>query len=290
MKNIFNGNKSKRENMFKLVSNFIFKSTDNFNEVNFTYWEKEDDIGKRKSIMTTVFRGKPAKEPCFSKEEISSIVEGIFEISYKKYELIDITLWLKDYILEKNTKKTIIGYKIKEKGLVNIYDEIEGIPDGDIFYDNNGLINLINELGVEVTEENICTFDADMMDSYLYASFIKRFDDMTGENLNFTDIEVADFDEMEDLGFGESKITVNFKINEKLESISINFDDEWFNEEFIYKLNQKLIELGNNKYFYFANNETEGNIIYASPDDIKKINEAIEKDGNFINYNKFIMK
>ena len=88
MKNIFSGNKSKRENMFKLVSNFIFKSTDNFNEVNFTYWEKEDDIGKRKSIMTTVFRGKPAKEPCFSKEEISSIVEGIFEVSYKKYELV----------------------------------------------------------------------------------------------------------------------------------------------------------------------------------------------------------
>ena len=72
--------------------------------------------------------------------------------------------------------------------------------------------------------------------------------------------------------------------------ISIDFDDEWFNEEFIYKLNQKLIKLGNNKYFYFTNNETQGNIIYARANHIEKINEAIEKDSRFINYNKFIMK
>ena len=132
---------------------------------------------------------------------------------------------------------------------------------------------------------------------------------MSNNQLKITDIQIDDFDEteMEDFDFDHfgmdedidieefdfcmeegAIIGIDFKINGKLTSIEIEFAYDWFNDAFVYKINEKLKELKQDKYLWFSNCAEECNIIYASQEDIDKVNSEMEKNRKFACYTPFV--
>lgn len=122
---------------------------------------------------------------------------------------------------------------------------------------------------------------------------IDDFDDMEMEDFDFDhfgmdeDIDIEEFDFCMEEG---AIIGIDFKINGKLTSIEVEFAYDWFNDEFIYKINEKLKELNQDKYLWFSNCAEECNIIYASQENINKINGEMKTNKKFACYTPFVTK
>lgn len=192
--------------------------------------------------------------------------------------------------------------------------------DNEIFYENQELIDLVeklknNDVKFSVLKNNICTFDAECMEGGVtYKTFLNKFACMSNNQLKITDIQIDDFDDVEienfnfehfdfdmddndidieefDFSMEEGAIIgINFKLNEELTSIEMEFMYDWFSDKFVYKLNEKLKELNQDKYLWFSNYGEECNIIYASQEDINKINSEMKKNKKFTSYNKFVIE
>ena len=189
--------------------------------------------------------------------------------------------------------------------------------DNEMFYENQELIELVeklknNDMNFNVVKDNICTFDAECIEGGVtYKTFLNKFVHMSNNKLKITDIQIDDFDdmEMEDFDFDHfgmdedidieefdfcmeegAIIGIDFKINGKLTSIEVEFAYDWFNDEFIYKINEKLKELKQDKYLWFSNCAEECNIIYASQENINKINGEMKTNKKFACYNPFVTK
>lgn len=189
--------------------------------------------------------------------------------------------------------------------------------DNEMFYENQELIELVeklknNDMNFNVVKDNICTFDAECIERGItYKTFLNKFVHMSNNQLKITDIQIDDFDEteMEDFDFDHfgmdedidieefdfcmeegAIIGIDFKINGKLTSIEVEFAYDWFNDEFIYKINEKLKELNQDKYLWFSNCAEECNIIYASQENINKINGEMKTNKKFACYTPFVTK
>lgn len=189
--------------------------------------------------------------------------------------------------------------------------------DNEMFYENQELIELVeklknNNVNFNVAKDNICTFDAECIEGGVtYKTFLNKFVHMSNNQLKITDIQIDDFDEteMEDFDFDHfgmdedidieefdfcmeegAIIGIDFKINGKLTSIEIEFAYDWFNDAFVYKINEKLKELKQDKYLWFSNCAEECNIIYASQENINKINGEMKTNKKFACYTPFVTK
>lgn len=57
------------------------------------------------------------------------VIEEIFKVSYKNYDMTSIILWLKERILDEESNKKVIGYKITrenkltKKSIIKLYQQ-----------------------------------------------------------------------------------------------------------------------------------------------------------------------
>lgn len=119
---------SEIEKIFEVLAEFVFKSSDSFNQIEFARYEKrEDDTSKY--IYSYLTEGVPTKVPCFSTLEMVKVIEEIFKVSYKNYDMTSIILWLKERILDEESNKKVIGYKITrenkitKKSIIKLYQQ-----------------------------------------------------------------------------------------------------------------------------------------------------------------------
>lgn len=121
---------SEIEKIFEVLAEFVFKSSDSFDQMEFSRFEKrEDDTSKY--IYSYLTKGVPTKLPCFSTLEMVKVIEEIFKVSYKNYDMTSITLWLKEPMLDEDSDKKVIAYKITKenkltkKNIIKFYQEDE---------------------------------------------------------------------------------------------------------------------------------------------------------------------
>ncbi|MCC3868919.1 hypothetical protein [Terrisporobacter mayombei] len=118
------------EKIFEVLAEFVFKSSDSFDQIEFARYEKrEDDTSKY--IYSYLTEGVPTKLPCFSTLEMVKVIEEIFKVSYKNYDMTSIILWLKERVLDEEANKKVIGYKITrenkitKKNIIKLYEQEE---------------------------------------------------------------------------------------------------------------------------------------------------------------------
>ena len=85
---------SEIEKIFEVLAEFVFKSSDSFDQIEFARYEKRE-YDTSKYIYSYLTEGVPTKVPCFSTLEMVKIIEEIFKVSYKNYDMTRIVLWLK---------------------------------------------------------------------------------------------------------------------------------------------------------------------------------------------------
>ena len=108
---------SEIEKIFEVLAEFVFKSSDSFNQIEFARYERrEDDTSKY--IYSYLTEGIPTKVPCFSTLEMVKVIEEIFKVSYKNYDMTSIILWLKERMLDEELNKKVIGYKITRENKI----------------------------------------------------------------------------------------------------------------------------------------------------------------------------
>lgn len=119
---------SEIEKIFEVLAEFVFKSSDSFNQIEFARYERrEDDTSKY--IYSYLTEGIPTKVPCFSTLEMVKVIEEIFKVSYKNYDMTSIILWLKERMLDEELNKKVIGYKITrenkitKKSIIKLYQQ-----------------------------------------------------------------------------------------------------------------------------------------------------------------------
>lgn len=119
---------SEIEKIFEVLAEFVFKSSDSFNQIEFARYERrEDDTSKY--IYSYLTEGIPTKVPCFSTLEMVKVIEEIFKVSYKNYDMTSIILWLKECMLDEELNKKVIGYKITrenkitKKSIIKLYQQ-----------------------------------------------------------------------------------------------------------------------------------------------------------------------
>ena len=125
---------SKIEKIFEVLAEFVFKSSDSFNQIEFGRYEKrEGDTSKY--IYSYLTEGVPTQLPCFSTLEMVKIIEEIFKVSYKNYDMTRIVLWLKEPVLDDESDKKVIAYKITrenkltKKNIIKFYEEDDDDDD-----------------------------------------------------------------------------------------------------------------------------------------------------------------
>lgn len=196
--------------------------------------------------------------------------------------------------------------------------------ENEIFHENKRFLNLIetlknNDINFNISKNNICTFDSEgLSDIATYETFLNKFEEISDNELKFTDIEIDDYDydecaEEEHENFDEfilknilkdgkidiqkfefsmdnTPISIYLKINGDNISLDVEFMHDWFDYKLIYNLNDKLKELNYNKYFWFSNSWEECTVIYANQSDINKINNEMKKNKKFKSNTPFITK
>lgn len=193
--------------------------------------------------------------------------------------------------------------------------------DNNVFHRNKKILKLIetlqnNDSNFNVTKDNICTFDSEgLQDIVTYETFLKKFEEISNNELNFTDIEIDDYiyDDEEHVNFDElllknifesgkidieklelsmapNLIPIYLKINGNDSSLDVTFMHDWFDYTLIYSLNEKLNELNYKKYFWFSNSYEECTVIYANQKDINKINNEMNINKNFKTNTPFVFK
>ncbi|MCC3866626.1 hypothetical protein [Terrisporobacter mayombei] len=85
---------SEIEKIFEVLAEFVFKSSDSFNQIEFGRFEKNEYDGST-LVRSYLTEGVPTKLPCFSTLEMVKVIEEIFKVSYKNYDMTSIILWLK---------------------------------------------------------------------------------------------------------------------------------------------------------------------------------------------------
>lgn len=119
---------SEIEKIFEVLAEFVFKSSDSFDQIEFARYEKREDDSS-KYIYSYLTEGVPTKVPCFSTLEMVKVIEEIFKVSYKNYDMTSIILWLKERILDEESNKKVIGYKITrenkltKKSIIKLYQQ-----------------------------------------------------------------------------------------------------------------------------------------------------------------------
>ncbi|MEG2236018.1 MAG: hypothetical protein RR144_06275 [Clostridia bacterium] len=119
---------SEIEKIFEVLAEFVFKSSDSFNQIEFGRFETSEYDGS-KCVCSYLTEGVPTKIPCFSRVEMLKVIEEIFKVSYKNYDMTSIILWLKEPIIEDESDKKVIAYKITrenkltEKNILKFYQE-----------------------------------------------------------------------------------------------------------------------------------------------------------------------
>lgn len=127
---------SEIEKIFEVLAEFVFKSSDSFNQIEFGRFETSEYDGS-KLVCSYLTEGGPTKLPCFSTLEMVKIIEEIFKVSYKNYDMTSIILWLKEPLLDEDSDKKVIAYKITrenkltKKNIIKFYQE----DDDDYDYD-----------------------------------------------------------------------------------------------------------------------------------------------------------
>lgn len=119
---------SEIEKIFEVLAEFVFKSSDSFNQIEFGRFETSEYDGS-KQICSYLTEGVPTKVPCFSTLEMVKVMEEIFKVSYKNYDMTRIVLWLKEPVLDDESDKKVIVYKITrenkltKKNILKFYQE-----------------------------------------------------------------------------------------------------------------------------------------------------------------------
>ena len=128
---------SEIEKIFEVLAEFVFKSSDSFNQIEFGRYEKREG-DTLKYIYSYLTEGVPTKLPCFSTLEMVKIIEEIFKVSYKNYDMTRIVLLLKEPVLDEESDKKVIAYKITrenkltKKNIIKFYQEDEDDYDYDL--------------------------------------------------------------------------------------------------------------------------------------------------------------
>ena len=68
---------SEIEKIFEVLAEFVFKSSDSFNQIEFGRFEISK-YGGSKSVCSYLTEGVPTKLPCFSTLEMVKVIEEIF--------------------------------------------------------------------------------------------------------------------------------------------------------------------------------------------------------------------
>lgn len=119
---------SEIEKIFEVLAEFVFKSSDSFNQIEFGRFERSEYDGTIR-VRSYLTEGVPTKVPCFSTLETVKVMEEIFKVSYKNYDMTSITLWLKEPVLDEDSDKKVIAYKITKenkltkKNIIKFYEE-----------------------------------------------------------------------------------------------------------------------------------------------------------------------
>lgn len=125
---------SEIEKIFEVLAEFVFKSSDSFNQIEFGRFETSEYDGS-KQICSYLTEGVPTKVPCFSTLEMVKVMEEIFKVSYKNYDMTRIVLWLKEPVLDDESDKKVIVYKITrenkltKKNILKFYQEEDDEDD-----------------------------------------------------------------------------------------------------------------------------------------------------------------
>ena len=125
---------SEIEKIFEVLAEFVFKSSDSFNQIEFGRFETSEYDGS-KQICSYLTEGVPTKVPCFSTLEMVKVMEEIFKVSYKNYDMTSIILWLKEPVLDDESDKKVIAYKITrenkltKKNILKFYQEDDDEDD-----------------------------------------------------------------------------------------------------------------------------------------------------------------
>lgn len=119
---------SEIEKIFEVLAEFVFKSSDSFNQIEFGRFEIREYDGTKR-VRSSLTEGVPTKLPCFSTLEMVRVIEEIFKVSYKNYDMTSIILWLKESVLDEESGKKVIAYKITrenkltKKNVIKFYQE-----------------------------------------------------------------------------------------------------------------------------------------------------------------------
>lgn len=119
---------SEIEKIFEVLAEFVFKSSDSFNQIEFGRFEKNEYDGST-LVCSYLTEGVPTKLPCFSTLEMVKVIEEIFKVSYKNYDMTSVILWLKEPVLDEDSDKKVIAYKITrenkltKKNIIKFYQE-----------------------------------------------------------------------------------------------------------------------------------------------------------------------
>lgn len=125
---------SEIEKIFEVLAEFVFKSSDSFNQIEFGRFETSE-YDDSKQICSYLTEGVPTKIPCFSTLEMVKVMEEIFKVSYKNYDMTSIILWLKEPVLDDESDKKVIAYKITrenkltKKNILKFYQEDDDEDD-----------------------------------------------------------------------------------------------------------------------------------------------------------------
>lgn len=130
---------SEIEKIFEVLAEFVFKSSDSFDQIEFARYEKRE-YDTSKYIYSYLTEGVPTKVPCFSTLEMVKIIEEIFKVSYKNYDMTSIILWLKEPLLDEDSDKKVIAYKITRENKLTKKNIIKFYQEDDDDYDYNLLL------------------------------------------------------------------------------------------------------------------------------------------------------
>lgn len=187
--------------------------------------------------------------------------------------------------------------------------------ENQIFHKSKRFLNLIetlkdNNTDFNISKNNMCTFDSEgLSDIATYETFLNKFEEISNNELKFTDIEIDDYeydeyDEEEHDNFDNlimknileggtidiqnfsfdmdiDPISIYLKINGEDTSLDVEFMHDWFDYKLLSSLNEKLKELNYDKYFWFSNSFEECTVIYANKIDIDKINNEMKTNKKF---------
>ena len=125
---------SEIEKIFEVLAEFVFKSSDSFKQIEFGRFETSEYDGSKR-IRSYLTEGIPTKLPCFSRLEMVKVIEEIFKVSYKNYDMTSIILWLKEPVLDEDSDIKVIAYKITrenkltKKNIIKFYEEEDDDED-----------------------------------------------------------------------------------------------------------------------------------------------------------------